>query len=403
MKTLRRILVVVVAVGVAVVASVAASSAHAASFEDGLALKKDGKLPQAETVFAEVVRANPEDDAALAEWATVLGWLGRFDDAIAAWKRALTTRPDHVEYVMALARVQYWKGELGAARHNMDAVLAAAPDNGDAFVLAGDICAADHDLGCARSSYGRAQTLAPSAEIERKLAASADPPSWRFDAGGQVDRFDTDRGTEGSFFVQGSFQAAAPLVVTGGYEQLHQFGSIDHRMNVGAYVHPLGGLLISARVAISPTADTVAPWEASGGAEVHVVGPLTALANVRHLDFDTEGVTIVGGGVRLDIDRWSLVGQGGVVASTVNPTQAFGVGKVELAATDAVHLYAGFSRGGQAQPPVLMLPPATATDVVAGVVWQIDRALAFRLDYTYEKYGDSYVRNSLGSAVAVRF
>lgn len=393
MKTFHFILLVALAAG----------AAHGASFEEGLALKKDGKLAQAEVVLAEVVAANPDDAAALEQWATVLGWLGRFDDSIAAWNRALTTRPDHPDYVIALARVQYWKGELKPARQRMDALLAAAPDNADALVLAGDICAADHDLGCARASYGRALAVAPSPELERKLAGSAEAPAWRFDAGGQVDRYDTDRGTEGSFFVQGSLQAAAALVVTGGYEQLHQFGSIDHRANLGAYLHPVGPLLISARVAISPTADTVAPWEVSGGADLHIHGPLTALASVRHLDFDTEGVTIVGGGVRLDIDRWSLSGQGGAVLSTVNPTQAFGVGKVELATTDAVHLYAGFARGGQAQPPQLMLPPATATDAVAGVVWQIDRAFSVRLDYTYEKYGDSYVKNSLGSAVAVKF
>src|SRR5215470_2247225 len=355
-------------------------AAQAASFEEGLALKKDNKLAEAESVFAAVVQENPDDAAALSEWATVLGWLGRFDDSIVAWK-LVVEKKDSPDAEMALARVLYWKGELKPARQRLEQLLAAAPDNADALVLAGDVCAADHDFGCARADYGRAQAIAPSAEIEKKLAGAAEPPRFRFDAGGQVDDYyQGDRGTEGSFFVQGSFRVAAPVVVTGGYEQLHQFGKLDHRANVGAYVHPIDALLLSARFAVSPTADTIARWEASGGADLHVVGPLTLLSSVRHLDFSNEGVTIVGGGARIDIGRWSLSGLGGAAFSTVNDTQAFGQGKLEYSFTDAVRGYAGFARGRQAQ---LLLPPPVATDVTAGITWSIAASWALRFDYTW--------------------
>jgi len=378
----------------------AAAPAGAVTFEEGLELKKQEKFAEAETVFAQIVKDNPRNAAALEQWATLLGWLGRFDDSIGAWRRALAARPDDPDCTLGLARVQYWKGELQPARERVEGLLKVAPKNVDALVLAGDISAAQHDVAGARTDYQRAEEIAPSADIELKLSRAAAPLTWRFDSGGQVDSYDTSRGTEGSFFVQGSWQALDSLVLSGGYEQLHQFGATDHRLNFGAYLHPIDALLLTGKVAISPTADTIAPWEASGGAELHLVGPLTATTNVRHLDFSNQGVTIFGGGVRLDLGRFSIKGEGGVVYNTVNTLQGYGAGRVEYGITDAWHVYVGYARGGQAQ---LLLAPATATDVTAGVTWQIDRGWGIRLDYTNETYGDAYVRNSLGSALTFKF
>src|SRR5262249_57902805 len=103
------------------------------------------------------------------------------------------------------------------------------------------------------------------------------------------------------------------FVLSGGYEQLRQFGKVDHRFNLGGYLHPMDGLLLTARVAVSPTADTIAPWEASGGVELHVAGPVTALATLRHLDFSNQGVNIFGAGARIDAGARALLGQGRVV------------------------------------------------------------------------------------------
>src|SRR5215813_12283629 len=108
-----------------------------ATLEEGIALKNDKKLVEAEGVFAEVVKDNPTDAAALVQWATVLGWLGRYEESIAAWSRAVEQKPGDPDVVMGLARVEYWKGDLAPARKRMDALLAAAPNNADAFVLAG--------------------------------------------------------------------------------------------------------------------------------------------------------------------------------------------------------------------------------------------------------------------------
>jgi hypothetical protein len=90
-----------------------------------------------------------------------------------------------------------------------------------------------------------------------------------------------------------------------------------------------------------------------------------------------------------------------LVYSTISATQGFGSGRLEYAFSDDWRGYAGFARGAQAQ---FLLPTEIATDVTAGLIWQIDRRWGVRLDYTYEKFGDNtYVRNSVGSALTFKF
>jgi YaiO family outer membrane protein len=386
--------------GLALVLLSGVGVAQAATLEEGLALKKQQRLPEAEAALAQVVAEHPDDPAALSEWATVLGWLGRHDDAVAAWDRVLALKPGDPDATVAQARVLYWKGDRPAAKSRLGTVLAARPDDVDALTLRGDVLLADRDLPGARADYQRAQALAPSPDLEVKLARTDEPRRARVDAGGQLDRYDTSRGTEGSFFVQGSDQVADALVISGGYEQLHQFGQTDHRLNLGAYLHPIDRLLLNARFAWSPSANTVATWEASGGVELLVAGPVTALVNTRHLDFPNQGVTLVGGGARVDVAPVSVTVQAGVTASTVNDLTAYVSARVEVALAEAWRAYAGFARGDQAQ---LLLPTATATDWVAGVLWQASPTVGLRLDYTHETFGAFYARDSLGSAVTVKF
>lgn len=375
------------------------ANAGAATIEEGRALKRDQKIAEAEAVFRQVVDAQPTDAAALSEWATVLGWLGRHDESIAAWKRALAQTPEDPDAAMGLARVQYWKGELPAARTGLQGLLARAPDNVDALTLAGDVQIASGDRGGAHDLYLRAARLAPSPELDKKLAGTRGPLTRRFDAGGQVDGYDT-RSTEGSFFAQGSWQAVPSLVLSAGYEQLHQFGEVDHRVNAGFYLSPINRVLLNTRLAVTPTADTVAPWDLTAGADIRIARPVTGLLSVRHLDFSNQGVTIMGAGLRIDSGRWSLSGQGGLVTSTIADLAGYGTLRVELAVTEPLHVYAAFARGEQTQ---LLLPSATATTFGGGVTWQLEEHWGARLDYTHEVYGDAYIKNSVGSAITYKF
>ena len=372
-----------------------------ASFADGLALKQQQKFAEAATVFAGLVKENPQDGKALAQWATLLGWLGRYDDSISAWRRALDLKPGDPDAAIGLSRVQYWKGDLPAARAGLAAVLRRTPADPDALLLCGDTSLAAHDTPAARDCYRRARAVSPpSQELDAKLAR-LEPRPRRFDAGGTVDRYDkAERGTEGSFFAQGSVQASEALVISAGYEQLRQFGFVDHRANATSYLRAGDDLLLSARLAVSPSASTIANWELGGSAELRLAPWAAALVSLRHLDFSNNGVTLFGPGVRLDRGPLSLLLQGGLVYSTTTALAGYGSAKLEYAVSDPVSVYAGFSRGAETQ---LRLSAATTDDLTAGVLWQIDPALGVRLDYTHDVREGAYRRNSLGSAGTVRF
>src|SRR5262249_47671361 len=162
-----------------------------------------------------------------------------------------------------------------------------------------------------------------------KLERVEGPPARRLDVGGTLDQYGTARGSEGSFFAQASAQVAEPLVLSAGYEQLHQFGFVDHRINATAYLRASESLLLSGRFAFSPGAQTVAHTDTSGSAELRFASFVSGLVTVRHLAFSDNGVTIVGPGVRLDFGAASLLLQAGAVFSTVNSTQGYGQGRFE--------------------------------------------------------------------------
>ena len=371
-----------------------------ASFEDGLALKRQEKFAEAATVFAGLVQENPRDGKALAQWATLLGWLGQYDASISAWRRAVDLKPDDPDAAIGLSRVQYWKGELPAARAQIAAVLQRAPGNLEALVLCGDTALAAHDFPAARDCYLRARAASPDPrDLDLKLAR-LQPPSRRVDAGGTIDRYDTARGREGSFFAQASVQASEALVLSAGYEQLRQFGFVDHRINATGYLRASDDLLLSARLAVSPDAKTIANWELAGNAELRLASFATALFGARHPDFSNNGVTLFGPGARLDWGSFTLAVQAGAVYSTASALSGYGQARLEYAVTDPVHVYAGFSRGVETQ---LLLAAAATTDLTAGVLWQVAPALGLRLDYTHEVRERTYTRDSLGSAVTVRF
>lgn len=147
------------------------------SFADGLALKKQEKFAEAAGVFASLVKQDPRDEAALSQLATLLGWLGRYDESIAAWRRALEVEPNDPDAAIGLARVHYWKGELQPARAVLATLLSKSPANLDALLLCGDISTAAHDAAGAHDCYLGAKALDPAARGRSQAGRQAAAPS----------------------------------------------------------------------------------------------------------------------------------------------------------------------------------------------------------------------------------
>ena len=380
----------------------APAPAVAATLEEGLALKKQEKLAEAAAVFEGLVRARPDHAAALEQLAIVQGWLGQHDAAIATWTRLIALAPKELSFQVGRSRVRYWKGELAGARAEVEAVLVRAPKDVDALLLAGDVALAQGERDDARDRYQRARELAPGdAAIEAKLAHTQAPPRFRIDLGGELDGFSdfddahqSNRGVEGGLFAQLGVRATDDLTLGAGVEELRWFGFTDHRGNLTGDLRLSPGLLLSARVAATPSNKFLAAWEAGAGVELRVEGPWTALAAARHLSYTGNEVTLLQPGARFESGPFSAQLQGVIaLASQGDPTGA-GILRLGWSFGDAVSSWLGGSYGKEA----LSTPAGTSFALVAaaftGLAWSIVPEFGVRLDLGYERRQDAYQKVS---------
>ena len=372
--------------------------AVALSFEQGLALKREGKLPEATAAFAALVESNPGDVAALEQWATLLAWQQRYDDSIAAWRRALELAPAAPALGIGLSRVLYWKGALGDARAGIDRVLQRAPDSFDALVLAGDIAVAQQDPGAARGYYERAQLQDPSVpELRVKLLRAQPPARSRVDVGGSLDHYNNYRQLEPSAFVQAGTQLTDRVYAALSAEEIHQFGFADRRLGVNLDYKATPALLLSARGALTPGASVLPDFEAWGGADLRVLPWLSVLAYGRFFSYASGPVGTYGPGARVDYGRYSLQAQFGVTHAPAGTSESFQA-RLSTELTDWLTLVLAFARGNEALPRVA---PAVSTVGAVAVLLNLSRSFGLRLDYAYEDR--DYVHNTFASSVNYRF
>ena len=330
------------------------------------------------------------------------GWLGRHDDAIATWTRLVALSPQVPSFQVGRARVRYWKGALPEARAELDLLLLRVPDDLEALLLAGDVALAQGDRQGAQSRYRHALELAPTdAAVAAKLARTAPPPRFRVDLGGELDGYSdynpahpSNRGLEGGLFAQLGVRATDDLSLGAGVEELRWFGFVDHRLNLVGDLRVSEGLLLSARVAATPSNRFLAAWEAGAGAELHLAGPVTALAAVKHLSYSGNEVTLLQPGARFESGPFSAQAQAVIaLASQGDPTGA-GIVRLGWALGDAVSTWLGGSYGKEALSTPAGTTFALVTAVFTGASWRVCPGFGVRLDLGYERRQDAYQKVS---------
>ncbi len=381
-------------------------AAQAATLQEGLALKRQEKLPAAAEVFAALVKENPADLEAQEQLAIVQGWLGRYDDSIASWSALLAQAPRSPNargWEIGRARIRYWKGDHAKARAELDAVLGAAPADGDALGLAGDVALAQGDRDAARGYYQRALALAPAdAALLTKVARTAAPPRLRLDLGGEFDGYgkysatspSAGRGVEGSWFGQAGYQLFSDLTLGAGFEELRWFGFIDHRVNAVADLRLSPELLLSARAALTPSNHFLAAWEAGAGAELKLSGPFTALFAVKHSSYPGNEVTLLQPGARFESGPFSVQAQAIVALSSQGDPTGAGIVRLGWAFGDSVSTWLGASYGKEALSTPAGTTFALVTAAFTGLSWALTPAFGLRLDLGYERREEAYQKES---------
>lgn len=388
--------------GVMATLLLASAAAWASRYEDGLRLKQAQQLQPAAEAFAAVLAREPGNVLAVEQLAIVQGWLGRYEQSTATWRRAIELRPGKPDYHVGLARVLYWQGERRAALSELDRALALAPDSLEALSLKGDVLLADGQRDPARQAYERSLQLpgADAAELQRKLAATAPPPAWRLDAGSIFDDYDSARGQEDSQYLQLGRQLSPALTVYGRYDRFHQFGARDQGLTAGAYWLAQPRWLLQAEAGLTlDSADFRSDSQFLLNADWLLDGPVQPLLGLRLLSYDQGEVSTVTPGLRLLYGPAALELRYGFTSNLDDSNTGVFAARLGFD-TGAAAPYLSYTQGEEALPPQAR---ADVTVLGAGCVWTLNPQWSLRADYSYEDRKDIYKHHALGGGLSYRW
>jgi YaiO family outer membrane protein len=383
----------------------------AATFEEGLALKKAERFAEAEAAFTSVLAADPGQVAARAERATVRGWQQHYDLAIADWNEAIAARPQEPDYLVGLARVQFWKGDRAAALATLDRALLLKPRDPEIWELKGDIARADHNRSLALTAYREADRLDPRDRVGDKLGQDDRPPQpWRIDVGGMRDEYSDIRSLEASGYASVAY--ADHPEEEGGPRWTSRLGTqVEHRFDAydvtvegeaSARLYPM--LRLIGRGGYTPSADFNYDWAVGGGLELRPMRNVGILFDLDHKEYRPAEQTVLQASPALVVGIWKLNLEARYRATVDHVPGATDkgdavIGKVGID-LGPVHPYIAYLQGREPDPPLPM------TDVKAwwgGLIFDLDQNLSVRVDGAYEQRKDAYNRTSLGGGLTYRF
>ena len=385
--------------------------AGAATYDDGLRLKAQGKLPEAEAAFRDAVAAKPADPDATAQLATVVGWLGRHGESEHLWEKALALRPADADLAIGLARVRYWQGEHDPAKHDqaaadLDAVLLRVPDYPDALLLAGDVALARHRPEQARGYWQRVLVRQPGdPDASARLARLGGPGTWRprirLDVSAGIDHFSGDRGRERFHSLAIGVTLWRELTVLAGYDSLYTFGQREERYRIGAASAPIDGLEIEAGAAWTPENEVLADRELTAGASYRLLSWLTPFVSWRHLDYSGAGdrIDLFQIGERVHPVEWVWAEGKYQFAEARNSHTTEGGGIRIGASWQGIEPQLGWFRAEEAAPP---LQPAMVTSWTAGIAFIHDNG-GLRIDGSVEERGGHWYRSGIAVGVFARY
>lgn len=378
------------------------AAAEAATFQDGLRLKKAEKFEEAARVFQSLVERRPEDADALEQLATMQAWLGRHDESIATWDRLVALHPRSDDYRLGLARVLYWRGQRVRALRELRHVIGGRPRDVDALTLAGDVHLADGDVKRAREYYRKAKALAPAdAELDKKLARAVEPDRWRLDVGYTYDHYTNFRKHEYAAFGQVGYAISKDASVWLRQDRLKSFGFVDHVTGAGGAYRPARWLLLLPAAAISTEHHFRSEWQGDLGLELPVAPYVTPLLNYRYYRYPAGEVKMLVAGGRLDVTKWGNLEYRYGFSYNIDRSETGGYSlRANLTLGDEWFPYLGYAHGTENIPPQAS---AKVTYYSAGLVWSFHRSWGARFDYSYEDRPAFYQHHSEGLALSCKF
>jgi len=126
----------------------------------GLLQAQQGRLAEAETMIAGALKINPRDAGALVNYGNVLNLLGRFDEAVSSYDRALAIRPD-ADTLNNRGNALQALGRRAESLASFEKASTLQPRNLQALYKRGVLLAELGRIDEAMASYDRVLALAP--------------------------------------------------------------------------------------------------------------------------------------------------------------------------------------------------------------------------------------------------
>jgi len=136
--------------------------------QEALTLHQGGRLREAETLYRQILTAQPDHPDALHYLGLLAQQVGKIEIAVELIERALSIRPDYVEALINLGNALKSQGRFEEAVAKYQSALALQPENADGYYNLGNALEAMGRLDDAAASYRQAVTLKPD-DIEARI------------------------------------------------------------------------------------------------------------------------------------------------------------------------------------------------------------------------------------------
>ena len=382
-------------------------STIAATYEDAVKLKRDGKIAEAETAFENLSNADPHNVLILEQLAVVRSWQQKFEQAIQTYRQALAVNPNYTSARAGLARVLYWSEKREDALTEIQRVLAEQPKNVDYHTLHGDILIADGQHKRAREAYKQAQALSkkPNAALTKKIKNAVGPKKWRIDAGFQDESYSRNRVDGDSSFVQLGYTFDNRTTIYARGEDYSSFGSSDTGITLGSYFSPIKQILINAEHYDNADNEDFRPLhQTTIHSEFYFLKTWQPLLSYRVARFNADdgserNVTTVTPGLRYNYKNYGIEYKHARTENIDDSTTS----------ADSLKVTAQFSRfapyvfivdGEEGVPP---LTPAEIRIFGFGSTYKINNSFSVRFDFAQEDRNDVYINNNVGVGVSYFF
>ena len=149
--------------------------------EQAQALERQKQFPEAIAAYRKYVSLRPENDEARAALAKLLSWQGQWDEAGALYRDVLTRHPLDDDTRVALARVLSWQQQYVEARREYELVLRDHPQHPEALAGLGDVLVWSGHPDQAVTYYQRAVDVAGDPDVAARLRSLNAEPAPKSD------------------------------------------------------------------------------------------------------------------------------------------------------------------------------------------------------------------------------